>query len=155
MGQDQSAPSGPQRLSRLCSSCTSIFEGDRAEKEAGPCPAPRVLDKSLQGVKGAAQEGCHLYHLLLETLTKAERQDLEGCEKIAYGYWKVGLDDGIAFDFYCPVPGTQSNEGLTKSILMEPEKGLLFQVLSTTAELMRFRNCGKIPQSQILDYAIE
>ena len=155
MGQDQSAPSGPQRLSQLCPSCKSIFEGDRAGKEAGPAPGPRVLDKSLQGVEGAAQEGCHLCHLLLETLTKAERQDLEGCEKIASGYWNVGLNGGIAFDSYYPVPGTQSNEYLTKSILMQPEKGLLFQVLSTIAELMRFSNGGKIPQSQILDYAVQ
>lgn len=155
MGQDQSVPSGPRRLSQLCSSCTSIFEGDRAEKEAGPCPVPRVLDKSLQGVEGAAQEGCHLCHLLLETVTKAERQDLEGCEKTAYGHWKVRLDGGIAFDFYHPVPRTQSKEYLNKSILMQPEKGLLFQVLSTIAELMRFRNSGKIPQSQTLDYAVQ
>ena len=155
MGQDQSAPSGPQRVSQLCSSCTSIFEGDRTEKEAGPCPASRVLDKSLQRVEGAAQEGCHLCHLLLETLTKAERQDLEGCEMIAYGYWNVGFNGGIAFDFYYPVPGTQSTEYLTKSILMQPEKGLLFQVLSTIAKLMRFRIGWKIPRSQVLDYAVQ
>ena len=106
-------------------------------------------------MEGAAQEGCHLCHLLLETLTKAERQDLEGCEKIACGYWKVGLDGGIAFDFYYPLLGTQSNDYLTKSTLMQPEKGLLFQVLSTIGELTRFRNGGKIPQSQILDYAVQ
>ena len=133
MGQEQSAPSGPRKLSQLCPSCTSIFEGDRAEKEAGPYPAPRVLDKSLQGVEGAAQEGCHLCHLLLETLTKADRQDLEGCEKIAYGYWKHGLGDGIAFDFYYMVPGALSKEYLTKSILLQPEEGLLSQGPSTIA----------------------
>ena len=102
------------------------------------------MDKSLKGVEGAAQEGCHPYYLLLETLTKAERQDLEGCENIAYGYWKHGLGDGIAFDFYYPMPGTQSKEYLTKSILVQPEKGLLSQGLSTTAELTHFKNGGKI-----------
>ena len=100
MGQDQSAPSGPQKLSQLCPSCTSIFKGQRVEKEAGSDPAPRVLDQFLQDVERAAQEGCHLCHLLLESLTKTERQNLEGCEKIAYGYWQHGLGDGIAFDFF-------------------------------------------------------
>ena len=83
----------------------SIFEGDRAEKEAGPCPASRVLDKSLQGVEGAAQEGCHLCHLLSETLTKAERQDLEGCEKIAYGYWNV--DSMVILHLIFLLPGAR------------------------------------------------
>ena len=155
MGQEESAPSGSQRLSQLCPSCTSIFEGDRAEKELGPAPAPRVLDQSLQGVEGAAQGGCHLCHLLLESLTKSERQDLEGCEKIAYGYWQYRLGDGIAFDFYYPSPVTDSKKYLTKSIIVQPEKGLLSQGLSTIAELMHFRNGGKIPQSQILGYAVQ
>ncbi len=84
-------------------------------------------------MEGAAQEGCHLCHLLLESLTKAERQKLEGCQKIAYGYWQYGLGDGIVFDFYYPVPGTDSKEYLTKSILVQPEKGLLSQGLSTIA----------------------
>ena len=133
MGQDQSAPSGPPKLSQLCPSCMSIFEGQRAEKEVGPYPAPRVLDQSLQDVEGAAQKGCHLCHLLLESLTKTERQSLEGCEKIAYGYWQHGLGDGIAFDFYYPVSGTDAKEYLTKSILVQPEEGLLSQSLSTLA----------------------
>ena len=81
-------------------------------------------------MEGAEQKGCHLCHLLLESLTKAERQKLEGCEKIAYGYWQHGLGDGIAFDFHYPVPGTDSTEYLTKSILVQPEDDLLFQGLS-------------------------
>ena len=133
MGQDQSAPSGPQRLSQLCLSCTSIFEGQRVEKEVGPYPAPQVLDQSLQGVEEASQKGCHLCRLLLESLTKPERESLEGCEKIAYGYWQHGLGDGIAFDFYYPKPGTDAKEYLTKSILVQPEEGLLSQGLSALA----------------------
>ena len=133
MGQDQSAPSGPPKLSQLCPSCTSIFEGQRVEKEIGPYPAPRVLDQSLQDVEGAAKKGCHLCHLLLESLTKAERQNLEGCEKIAYGYWQYRFGDGIAFDFYYPVSGTDSKEYLTKSILVQPEEGLLSQGSSNLA----------------------
>ena len=101
--------------------------------KAGPDPAPRVLDQSLQGVEGAAQEGCHLCHLLLETLTKADRQDLEGCEKIAYGYWKHWIGDGIAFDLYYPVPSAHSKEYLTTSILLQPEERLLSQGPSTIA----------------------
>ena len=133
MGEDQSAPSGPPKLSQLCPSCTSIFEGQRAEKKAGPYPAPRVLDQSLQDVERAAQEGCHLCHLLLESLTKTERQTLEGCEKIACGYWQHAIGDGIAFDFYYPAPGTNATEYLTKSILVQPEEGLLSQSLSSLA----------------------
>ena len=133
MGQDQSAPSGPQKLSQLCPSCTSIFEGERVEKEAGDDRALQVLDQSLQDMEDAAQEGCHLCHLLLESLTKAERQKLEGCEVIAYGYWPHGLGDGIAFDFYYPGAGTGSTEYLTKSIFVQPEEGLLSQGLSTLA----------------------
>lgn len=133
MGQDQSAPSGPRKLSQLCPSCTSIFQGQRVEKEAGEDPAPQVLDQSLQDVERAAQEGCHLCHLLLKSLTKAERQTLEGCGKIAYGYWKHGLGDGIAFDFYYPVPGRGSAEYLTKSIFVQPEEGPPSQGLFTLA----------------------
>ena len=106
MGQDQSALSGPQKLSQLCSSCTSIYEGQRAEKEVGPYPAPRVLDQFLRDVEGAAQKGCHLCYLLLASLTKTERQSLEGCEKIAYGYWQHGLGD-VAFDFYYLMVGSK------------------------------------------------
>ena len=133
MGQDQSAPSGPPKLSPLSLSCTSISQRQRLEKEAGEDPASRFLDQSLQDVERAAQEGCHLCHLLLESLTKTERQNLEGCGKIAYGYWQHGLGDGIAFDFYYPVPGTGSAEYLTKSILVQPEEGPLSQGLSTFA----------------------
>ena len=133
MGQEPSDPSGPQKLLQLWSSCTSIFEGQRVEKEAGPDPAPQVLNQSLQDVEGAAQEGCHLCHLRLKSLTKAERQKLEGCEMIAYGYWQHWLGDGIAFDFHYPVPGTDSKEYLTKSILVQPEKGLLSQGISPLA----------------------
>ena len=129
MGQDQSAPSEPQKLSQLCPSCTSIFVGQRAEKEVGPYPAPRILDQSLQDVEEAAQKGCHLCHLLSESLTKTERENLESCEKIAYGYWQHWIGDGIAFDFYYPEPGRSSKDYLTKSILVQPEQGLLSQSL--------------------------
>ncbi len=45
----------------------------------------------------------------------------------------IGNIDGIAFDYYYPVPGTDSKEYLTKSIFLQPEKGLLSQGLSTLA----------------------
>ena len=43
------------------------------------------------------------------------------------------MGDGIAFDFYYPVPGTDAKEYLTKSILVQPEEDLLSQSLSTLA----------------------
>ena len=133
----------PEAL-QLCSSCMKIFGMDRVEKQVEPYPSPRVLDQYLQGVEGTAQEGCHLCHLFLE-----------GCAKIASGYWKVGHNDGLAFAVYYPVPGTQSTEYLTKSLFIQSEKGLLFQVLSTIAKPMRFKNGGQIPHSQILDLAVQ
>ena len=106
----------------LCEACGVIFKRRRVDKALG-APAPKTLHQSLRDVSLAARQCCHLCHLKLDLLTDAAKKNLDGCERIRYGFRESKVGDGVAFDYYYPRPQPGSEEYLQKSVVMKDATG--------------------------------
>lgn len=109
--------------SSLCLQCRSIFSGNRQEKPLGITAKARFL-QTLQGLQTSAESGaCHLCYVRWHDLSRKEREDLRGCTKVTFGFWRSSVGDGIAFEYFYPRPPANGKACLTKSILLKSVDG--------------------------------
>jgi hypothetical protein len=109
--------------SSLCLQCRSIFSGNRQEKPLGITAKAHFL-QTLQGLQTSAESGaCHLCYVRWHDLSRKEREDLRGCTKVTFGFWRSSVGDGIAFEYFYPRPPENGKACLTKSILLKSVDG--------------------------------
>ena len=109
--------------STLCLHCRSIFSGNRQDKPLGVTAKAHFL-QTLQGLQASAESGaCHLCYIRWHDLSRKEREDLRGCTKVTFGFWRSSVGDGIAFEYFYPRPPANGKACLTKSILLKSVDG--------------------------------
>ncbi len=109
--------------SSLCLQCRSIFSGNRQDKPLGVTAKARFL-QTLQGLQASAESGaCHLCYIRWHDLSRKEREDLQGCTKVTFGFWRSKVGDGIAFEYFYPRPPENGKACLMKSILLKSVDG--------------------------------
>ncbi len=133
--------------SSLCLPCRSIFSGNRQEKPLGVTAKAHFL-QTLQGLQASAESGtCHLCYIRWHDLSRKEREDLQGCTKVTFGFWRSGVGDGIVFEYFYPHLPENGKACLTKTILLKSVDGdltsiprvILCHPLISTNVLQRYR----------------
>lgn len=108
--------------SNLCTPCRNIFLGTRKDKSLG-VTATNPFQQTLQELQASADNDCHLCYIRWHDLSLKEREDLQGCTKVTFGFWKSSVGDGIAFEYFYPRPPQDGKLCLTKSVLLKPVDG--------------------------------
>ncbi len=108
--------------SSLCTPCKNIFSGTRKDKPLG-VTAINPFPQTFQELQASAENNCHLCYIRWNDLSTKDREDLQGCTKITFGFWKSSVGDGIAFEYFYPMPPKTGKLCLTKSVLLKPLDG--------------------------------
>lgn len=109
--------------SSLCIQCNSIFSGTRRDKPLG-VTATAHFWQSLQQLQASAESGeCHLCYIRWRDLSPKEKEDLQGCTKVTFGFWTSLIGDGVAFEYFYPQPFKNGKECLTKSVMLRTVDG--------------------------------
>lgn len=109
-------------LSTLCKPCSSIFRGQYKDKPLG-VTATHHFPQSFELLQSSAEADCHLCYIRWNDLTLKDRDALRGCTKITYGFWKSNVGDGIAYEYFFPIPHAIEKPCLTLSVLFKPLDG--------------------------------
>jgi hypothetical protein len=138
-----SAPaSSPSKMhSSLCIPCSSIFSGTRKDIPRGVTAISHFW-QTLQQLQASAESGsCHLCYIRWHDLSSKEREDLQGCTKVTFGFWRSSVGDGIAFEYFYPQPLENEKVCLTKSVLLKPVDGTSIRNVPRLRHTSRLTYC--------------
>jgi hypothetical protein len=114
--------------SSLCLQCRSIFSGNRQDNPLGTTAKAHFL-QTLQGLQTSAESGaCHLCYIRWHDLSPKEREELQGCTEVTFGFWRSRVGDGVAFEYFYTRPPENGKQCLTKSVLLKSVDGKLTSI---------------------------
>jgi hypothetical protein len=98
--------------------------------------------QTLQQLQVSAESGsCHLCYIGWHDLSPKEREDLQGCTKVTFGFWRSSVGDGIVFAYFYPRPLENKKLCLTKSVLLKLVDGTSIPIVPRLCHTFRLTYC--------------